>query len=240
MSTRPRGWRAAAVAVALAVSIAGCTSGGSSAQRSPSPAPTPTPSATTPVAQQLQQLAGRGTHARFRATYVVRSQHPKAHATWLVWRSANSLRVDVVTKRATATLIRTPKATYSCRKAKHRRTCFRVAKAGKPIPPLFRLLAHTLFSSDVATLAGALNGYDVVVVTPATVGLSGSVGLCFRVTPTTKKATLHKAVYCLDDKGVITAVRYPNGNLVRRTHLVMKAPRAKAFVPYSKPTPLPS
>src|SRR3954447_16861040 len=142
--------------------MTGCSSGGSTAQ-SPSPTRTvtPTPVATTPAAQLLQQLAGSGVDASFRATYVVRQQHPAGHATWQVWRTARSLRVDVVTKKVTATLIRTPHAAFSCRRSTHRRTCFRVAKGEKPIPAPFRLLAQTLFSADVATLAGAMTSYDV-------------------------------------------------------------------------------
>ena len=49
-----------------------------------------------------------------------------------------------------------------------------------------------------------------------------------------------KAVYCFNDAGILTAIRYPNGNLVRLQHVVVKAPQHTAFVPYSSPTPLPS
>lgn len=240
MSSRPRGWHAAVAVAGLAALLGGCTGGSDTPAPTPTTPPVTSTSASTPPAERLQQLAAAGARARFHATYAVRSVHPKGHATWEVWRSASSLRVDVETKQATATLIRTPKATYSCRRAKHRRTCFRVAKGDDPIPPLFRLGAETLFSSDVSRLAGPLKRYDVSIAVPANVGLSGSVGTCFRVVPKKKSSKLQRGVYCLDTHGVITAVRYPNGNLVRRTHLTLHAPRGKAFQPYSKPTPLPS
>jgi len=239
---RSRGISATALALAVTVglTVAGCS--GSSA-----PAAVPTTSPTTPAAstsaaptaaQQLQALAAAGQTAAFRATYTAQQQHPSSRATWQVWRTKQSLRVDVATKQSTATLIQTPRATYSCSRAHGRKTCFRVAKAGEPVPALFRLLAQRLFSTALVELADHIARYSVT----ASAAAGGNGGTCFAVKAPKSKATtqVETATYCYNSTGILTSARYPNGNTVRLTHLSMNAPAHDAFVPYAKPTPLPS
>ena len=216
-----------------------------SGSSSPSPAPSattpsPAPSATLTVAQHLQQLADLGTKAVFHATYSVRQQHPSSRATWQVWRTHSSLRVDVATKNVTATLIRTPRATYSCRRSGHRKTCFRVAKTNNPIPAPFRLLAERLFSDSLDRLASRPHSYTVSAPAAGSVHVATSGGTCFNVrVPKNKSADLTTATYCLNSGGIFTAVVYPSGNAVRVDHVTTKPPSSDAFRPYSSPTPLP-
>lgn len=231
-----------AVVAAALTSLSGCT--GSSA---PAPGPTsttaspnPSPSASLTAAQQLQQLAQAGTKAVFRASYVVRQQHPSSHATWRVWRTHRSLRVDVVTKNVTSTLIRSPRAAYSCRRSGQHRTCFRVAKGEDPIPAPFRLLAERLFSDSLARLATRPHSYSVTTPAAGSVPVRTGGGTCFRVkVAKSQSANLATATYCLSSAGVFTAVVYPSGNVVRVEHVTSKAPDSASFRPYSSPTPLP-
>lgn len=234
--------RTVAAATLCAATLAGCT--GSSAP-GPDTSPTatsssPSPSPTLTVAQQLEHLARLGTTAVFRGTYQVRQRHPSSRATWRVWRTHHSLRVDVVTKKVTATLIRTPKATYSCRKSGHHRTCFRVAKGNDSIPAPFRLLAEVLFSDSLTRLATRPHSYSVSAPAVGSVHVPTSGGTCFRVkVDKDRSSTLATGTYCLNATGVFTAVVYPSGNVVRVEHVTSKAPDSQSFRPYSSPTPLP-
>jgi hypothetical protein len=231
-----------ALALVGAAGLSGCT--GSSAP-APSPtvtSPTPSPSPSLTAAEQLQQLAGLGTKAVFRATYVVRQRRPATRAQWRVWRTRGSLRVDVVTKHSTATLISTRHATYSCSRARHHRACFRVATAGRPVPHAVRLLAVRLFSADLILLSAHPERYGIAAATAGSVTVPTHGGTCFHLTvpKQTSTSTIETGSYCFDSNGIPTAVEYPNGNVVRATHLVAEAPKRSVFVPYSSPTPLPS
>lgn len=174
-----------------------------------------------------------GTKAVYRANYRVRQKHPSSRATWRVWRTNHSLRVDVVTKHATATLIRGPHNTFACSRSGHRKRCFRVANS-KPIPAPLHLLAERLFSTNVTALA---KGSPRVNVTVAATG--PRLGTCFAVTPRHKNSTIAKGEYCFDESGVLTRVRYPNGNLVQVLNINDQAPDKQVFRPYASPTPLP-
>jgi len=223
--------RVSVLALAGTAALSACT--GSSAP-GPTPSQTttsPSPSPSLTAAQQLQQLAGLGAKAVFRATYGVRQKHPSSRATWRVWRSGNSLRVDVVTKQATATLIQTPHNNYACSRSGHSKRCFRVVKGGA-LPAPLRLLAGQLFSANIATLARGSS------VTVGTASSAGRFGTCFPVRPD-KKSTLEKATYCFSAAGVLTRVDYPNGNIVKALSIATSAPTGKVFRPYSSPTPIP-
>jgi hypothetical protein len=234
--------RTAAAAILCAATLAGCT-GSSAPEPGPtttSVSPSPSPTATLTAAEQLQQLAQQGTKAVFRGSYVVRQKHPSGHATWRVWRTHRSLRVDVVTKGVTATLIRTPHATYSCRRSGHQRTCFRVAKGDSPVPAPFRLSAEQLFSDSLARLATRPHSYTVRASAPGSVPVRTNGGTCFRVKVAKNKSkNLATGTYCLSSAGIFTAVVYPSGNIVRIEHVTAKAPSSDSFRPYSSPTPLP-
>jgi hypothetical protein len=236
--------RAAVVGVVAATLAAACDSGGG----------TPAPQATTPSASTsttasptpadaMKRLTALAVRANYRATYSVRQQHPSGTATWRVWRTPSTLRVDVTARNVTATLIVTPKASFSCRSARHRRTCFRVAGAGKPVPTPFQLLAQRLFSTDLARLAAQTASYDVTTPTPTPTpsGAAATAGSCFHVSPVAAaEAGVEEAIYCFSETGVLTAVYYPSGNAVRLVQVVEQAPPPSAFVPYSSPTPLPA
>jgi len=234
--------RTTAVAFLCAATVAGCT-GSSAPQPRPTTttsSPSPSPTAALTAAQQLQQLARQGTKAVFHASYVVRQKHPSGHAAWRVWRTRRSLRVDVVTKSVTATLIRTPRAAYSCRRSGHHRTCFRVAKGNKPVPAPFRLSAEQLFSDSLTRLATRPHSYSVRTPAAGSVTVRTGGGTCFRVKVAKNRSTnLATGIYCLSAAGIFTAVVYPSGNVVRVEHVTTRAPDSHAFRPYSSPTPLP-
>ena len=230
----------ATAALAVAVTASGC-SGSSSSGAPPSATPTATSASPTPVPpdQQLQQLAILGSKAAFHATYVVRQMHPASGATWEVWRTTSSLRVDIVTKHDTATLISTPHATYSCSRGNHHRACFRVAKAGEPIPVALRLLAVRLFTSDLVGIAQHPERYGIAAATPGSVTGPTNGGTCFHLTVPKQTGGMETGSYCFDANGILTVAAYPNGNVVRLAHLSAHAPLTSVFTPYSSPTPLP-
>lgn len=230
----------AAATIGLTVGLAAC-SGSSSPSNPPSTAPGPSSSSPSPSdpSEQLQQLAELGNTASFHATYVVRESHPSSRAEWQVWRTPDSLRVDVVTKISTATLISTPHATFSCNRAPHHRACFRVASAGKPTPAALHLLAVRLFTSDLVGLAQHPEQYGIAAAPAGSITVPTHGGTCFHLTVPKETGGIDTGSYCFDANGVLTVVAYPNGNVVRLTALAMRAPRSSVFVPYSSPTPLP-
>ena len=229
------------VATTSVIALAGCTGSSAPTTSTPSTAPAPTSASPSPAspAQQLQHLAALGAMAAFHATYAVRQSHPSSRATWQVWRTRSSLRVDVVTKRRTATVISTAHATFSCSRGNHHRACFRVAKAGAAIPVALRLLAVRLFTSDVTGIAAHPERYGIAAATPGSVPGSTHGGTCFHLTVPKETAGVETGSYCFNPAGVLTVVAYPNGNIVRLTHLAAQAPQKSVFVPYSSPTPLP-
>lgn len=230
----------AAAALAVAAIASGC-SGSSSSGAPPTTTPVPTSASPTPVppAQQLQQLAALGSKAAFHATYLVRQSHPSSRATWQVWRTTSSLRVDIVTKHNTATLISTPRATYSCSRGNHHRACFRVARAGEPIPVALRLLAVRLFTSDLVGIAQHPERYGIAAATPGSVTGPTNGGTCFHLTVPKETGGVETGSYCFNANGILTVVAYPNGNVVRLTNLSAHTPQTSVFTPYSSPTPLP-
>jgi len=226
------------VAALALVAIGGCQGGGSS----PAPTPPPTTASATPsipAATSLARLASAGAALTYRASYTARERHPRSTATWNVWRAPHALRVDVVTGRASATLIVTPAASYACHAAGHRRTCFRVARNGRPIPAAFRLLAQDLFSSDLLALSQHADAYDVTSQPVSMGGGALQASACFAVrggsggTPVVTQAT-----YCFSSDGVLTTVRYPSGNSVELASVTLQQPPAASFRPYAHPTPI--
>jgi hypothetical protein len=195
----------------------------------------------TPPGAVLQQLAGGAVRASYHATYRVRARHPKSSATWGVWRTPTAVRLDVLTRKQRTTLIVTKRASFACRSAQHRRTCFRVARGNKPIPREFRLEAIRLFSTDIAALRAHPDDYVVRAAGPRPAAGRRPAATCFAVRPTAaaKNAGADRATYCLSSGGIVTAVDYPSGSTVRLQSVQRHAPARTAFVPYSSPTPLP-
>ena len=227
------------MAVAAALLLAGCDSGSS-----PAPTRTPTtPGATTASAaapspaEDLARLARLGVSVSYRARYVATQRHPRSRAGWQVWRSRTSLRVDVETRHSKATLIVTPRAAYACRAAAHERTCFRVAKGGKPIPAPFQLLAERLFDSDLGRLAAHADSYRVR--SAARVGAASASCFGVRARGDAPRPRVSRGTYCFSDRGLLSAVVYPSGNKVLLQHASTKAPDRGTFKPYAHPTPLP-
>jgi len=225
------------VAALTLVALGGCQGGGSGPATTPPPTTPATPSVAP--ATSLARLASAGSALNYRASYTAREQHPRTVATWNVWRAPHALRVDVVTGRARATLISTPAASYACHQAGRRRTCFRVARNGHPIPAAFRLLAQDLFSSDLLALSQHADSYDVTSEPVSMGGGALQASACFGVrggsggTPVVTRAT-----YCFSSDGVLTTVRYPSGNSVELASVTLQQPPATAFRPYAHPTPL--
>jgi hypothetical protein len=230
-----------AALAALALAAGGCTG-------SPKPAPTVTPSTpappgTTPSnpASALQALASAAGHATYQATYTATERHPRSTASWIVWRTPQSLRVDVQTKRTRATLIVSPHGSYSCRAAGKRKTCFRVAKPGKPVPAIFRLLAEQLFSTAVDTLRSRITDYAVTAGAVNDGGPGAPASACFAVRPLSAapRQGVARGTYCFATTGILTSVQYPSGNVVRLVHVRMTRPPTSVFRPYASPTPIP-
>jgi hypothetical protein len=222
---------AAATAV-MALCVA-CTSSGSGR-----PGPQQSPSA---AAAQLAALAGRGATATYTGIYSFHQVSPDSTAAVDVWHAPPNLRVDVVSGGATASLIRTAAATYSCASKKHKVSCFTIAKRGEKAPAPFDVGPASLFSGDLVTLSASGITY---VVTPAPpVPASGKVpaATCFAIKAglLTPQPAVQPGTYCFADTGVLTSVTYPSGNTARLTLVLPTAP-PKRFKPYAKPVPLPS
>lgn len=217
--------------------LSGCSASRPPALRTPSG----TQTATGPASEQLQRIAGVAAGVAYTATYRAHQSSPVSTQTWRVWRTTTSIRVDVTTPHAVTTMIVSPRGAYSCRVANHQRTCFRVAKAGQPIPAPFNLAPHAVFSTDVTQLARNAAAYDV----QATRSREGTTGIpaatCFAVRPTASAPTptVNEGTYCLSGNGLITAVMYPSGNTLALTSVTVGPPDPSRFVPYATPTPLP-
>ncbi|MDQ1697523.1 MAG: hypothetical protein QOJ03_2876 [Frankiaceae bacterium] len=227
----------------LLLPLTGCTGGSST----PTPTPTlttlsPTTSPTLSDAEMLQQVATAAAGSSYAATYVASQRHPAKSATWRVWRTPVAVRVDVIVNNAKTTLIVTPRASYSCRAAQHRRTCFRVAKGNQPIPPQLRLSAEQLFADDIDSLATHPSDYRVRYLRPFDPPSPGEKpGTCFDVAPTSRASAprVEKGTYCFRGDGLLTSITYPSGSVVHLRSAKVAPPPASSFVPYSSPTPLP-
>ena len=232
--------RNASVTLALASVLAACSSGGSSPAQHVTPTITPTSAATTPVGEQLQTLARAGLRVSYHASYVARQDKTPHRADWQVAHTPNALRIDVVTRDQTATLIVGPKGAFSCARAGHRRACFRVAKPGKPVPAPFDHAPQALFTSDLHSLAEHAGDYGISPVT-ASAGGGRTGDSCFRIraTSTAPNPRVPTGVYCFAPTGVLTAIHFPTGSTVRLTNVRMSRPPSSVFHPYSSPTPLP-
>jgi hypothetical protein len=233
--------RAAAVGVAALAALTACTGSSGTPAASPPSTASPTTSATTGAAQDLQRLAGLAAGLTYAATYRAHLRSPASTATWRVWRGRTSLRVDVVARRVIATLIVTAHGSYSCRKAKRARTCFRVAKAGAPIPAPFDYAPHTLFSTTVDQLARNAGAYVVTAARARPADGQVPASTCFAVRPvaSTPKPQALAATYCFSMRGLLTAVTYPSHDTVRLVDAALRTPPTSRFVPYASPTPIP-
>lgn len=232
--------------VLLALPVAGC-SGNDKASPEPSatttsasPTATATPSAVALPAEALALLAKRASEASYTARFTLDRKTSKTPpARFTVYRTGKSLRVDVISNGATATLITTPKGSYSCRAARGEKTCFLIAGAGEPIPKLFDAGLQQVFTGYLQRLAQHASDYSVTDAgtTPAHDRLPGA--RCFDVaaTSTTPKPAVADGRYCLASTGIVSSVTYPTGTL--RLTAVTAPPTARILAPYANPTPLP-
>jgi hypothetical protein len=233
-------------AVLLTAPLAGCSG---SDKASPPPAttsasqtapPSESPSPTAMPADALAALARRASEASYTARYTLdRTTTKTPPARFTVYRTGRSLRVDVISGSATATLITTPKGSYSCRAARGEKTCFLIAGAGKPIPKLFDAGLQQVFTGYLQRLAQHAGDYSVTDAgtTAATTRLPAA--RCFDVTATstTPKPTVANGRYCLAATGIVTSVTYPTGTL--RLTAITAPPTPRILAPYANPTPLP-
>jgi hypothetical protein len=223
---------AAAALTALLALCAACASSGS---RPPAPRPS------SAAAAALTDLAGRGSGATYTGLYEFHQRSPNTIAKVEVWHSPPNLRVDVIRDGATATFIRTAKATYSCAKKKHKVSCFTVAGAGKPAPAPFDVGPATLFSDDLVALSASGISYVVTEAPPVPARGGIPAATCFGVKAggLTPVPVVQPGTYCFADTGVLTSVTYPSGNTARLLRVRTVAP-AVNFKPYVRPSPLPS
>jgi hypothetical protein len=220
------------MAGAVLALCAACSSGGSTS---------PSPTASSAAAAALTDLASRGAGATYTGFYAFHQVRPNSTAKVVVWHSPPNLRVDVISGGATATFIRTAKATISCAKKQRKVSCFTVAGAGKPAPAPFDVGPATLFSDDLLALSAS--GISYVVTQAPSVPAGGGVpsATCFGVKAggLTPVPIVQPGTYCFADAGLLTSVTYPNGNTARLVSVRSAAP-AVNFRPYVHPSPLPS
>ncbi len=191
-------------------------------------------------AAALAALAGRAAQASYTARYTLDRKTAKTPpARFTVYRTGRSLRVDVISNGATATLITTPKGSYSCRAAGGQKTCFLIAGAGKPIPRLFDAGLQQVFTGYLQRLAQHAADYSVTDAgtTAATSRLPAA--RCFDVsaTTTTPKPAVADGRYCLASTGIVTSVTYPTGTV--RLTAITAPPTSRILAPYASATPLP-
>jgi hypothetical protein len=225
--------RPAAVGVATVLALcAACTSSSSSG---------PKTDGSSAAAAQLTALASRGAQATYSGIYEFHQVTPNSTAKVAVWHASPNLRVDVISGGATASFIRTAKATYSCAKKKHKQSCFKVAGPGQAAPAPFDVGPATLFSDDLVSLSASGLSYVVTSATPVPAGGGVPAATCFHVKSgvLTPAPAVQPGTYCFADTGVLTSVTYPNGNTARLTRVRSTAPSSN-FRPYAKPSSLPS
>jgi hypothetical protein len=176
----------------------------------------------------------------YRATYRATQKRAPHRATWIVARVRGALRIDVTTGHQTATLVVNGRGSFSCAAAGRRRTCFRVARAGKPIPAPFNHAPQLLFSTDLSDLAARAGDYAITTTDVTTAG--GRPGdACFRIRAlaSAPKPQAPTGSYCFTSKGVLDAVLFPTGSALRLVSFTSRSPKPAFFRPYSSPTPLP-
>jgi hypothetical protein len=225
---------------AAALLAGGCSGGSTTPHASPTPSTT-SGSSLSAIAEQLRALATAGSSATYTAFYRIHQVRPASTGTVRVWRGQPSVRVDIVVGRNTASLIVTPKASFSCTAERRRRVCFRVAGPGRAIPPPFNLAPQTLFAADVRQLASDIRDYTVTAGSLLSAHGSVPAATCFVVAPTAAatKPQVSRGTYCFATSGVLTAVTYPSGNTLELTALRLGQPPAYRFRPYAHATPLP-
>jgi hypothetical protein len=226
--------------VVLAIAVAaGCSSPTPTPVRSPTPTVSSSAGLST-SALALQQLAQASARASYLASYVFHRRAPATSVIVRVWHSPSSLRVDVVAAGQTATLIITPAGSYSCGVSRHRRLCFRVARAGRPVPVPFSVSPATLFSTDLRQLADDTAHYLVGPAAPTVAQGPVPAATCFAVTagPAASSPRVPAGTYCFAP-AALTSVTYPSGNTVQLTAWRSVTPPASVFRPYATPTPLP-
>jgi hypothetical protein len=225
-------------AVVLGGSLAAtaCTSSGSTQP----PTQTPTPSPSIDAADQLQALALTGTERAYTAVYLLRSTR-QGTASVSIRRRPYAYRLDVRRGSNVSILIQNVHGTYSCHQnVGHRPTCLTVAKAGRPVPPLFDA-GQKLWSDYLTELSRNTGRYDV---TPAgTTPASGSVpaGTCFAVKAVASPApstAVAAGTYCLSDSGIPVKATFPSGTFTMY-RLIRQAPTLKYLFPVARPTPIP-
>lgn len=218
--------------VAALMACAACTSGGSGGPRNDH---------ASAAATKLAELAGRGAAATYTAAYTFHQESPNSTVVVDVWHAPPNLRVDVAGGGATASFIRTPRATYSCAMKKHKSSCFTVAGPGQPAPAPFDVGPATLFSDDLVTLSASGISYLVTPATPVPANGDLPAATCFAIKAglLTPQPAVQPGTYCFADTGVLTSVTYPSGNTARAIQVLPVASAAK-FKPYAKPAPLPS
>lgn len=230
-----------AVATVLAAGCTGSSTPGPTASATTTSAsPSAHASPTLTAAAQLQGVARAATRAVFHATYRVHREKPGSAATLRVDHNKRSVRVDITTGSATATLIAAPRATFACSRSHGRRACFRVAKKGERIPTPFNLAPASIFTREVARLAAHPNRYDIRLAGDRrSHGPHVPASSCFRVRAKTgPKPERRPITYCFSAEGVLTFAQYASGNVIRLTSVRQRVP-TDAFRPYSSPTPIP-
>ena len=232
----PRSLVVPVVVLGGSLAVSACTSGGSTPQATP----TLTPSPSIDVAAQLQGLALIGTERAYTAVYILRSTR-QGSASVSIRRRPYAYRLDVRRGKNVSILIQNVHGTYSCHQnIGHRPTCLTVAKAGKPVPPLFDA-GQKLWSDYLTELARNVGRYDV---TPAgTTPARGSrpAGTCFAVKVAANPApsgAVANGTYCLSDTGIPVKATFPSGTFTMQ-RLIRESPTLKYLFPVAKPTPIP-
>jgi hypothetical protein len=221
---------------------AGCSGGSSDGRPGATATTTASPTPQQAPSDALAQLARLAGTANYSATYLFRQKTAPTTASVRVWRGSSSIRVDIVARGATATLITTAAASFACSIQRRHKVCLRVAKAGKPVPAPFNLAPVTVFSRDLKQLA--THAADYTVSPPVQEAAQGGVpaATCFDVKPEagTPAPRVAAGTYCFTADGVISRLEYAaTQNSAQLVTLHTSAPAASVYRPYSSPTPLP-
>lgn len=194
------------------------------------------------VASEMTALATAAANAEYTAIYVFHQQNPSQTANVKVWHAPAQLRVDVSSPATTATLIVTSKATYSCSVKQKRKTCFKVAGPGQTPPAPFNVGPATLFTGDLDNLASHGTSYTVLAAGTDTSQTAVTGASCFAISPGLLSPTpqASKGTYCFAQSGLLTSVTFATGNTARVSSVVAGPPTPTVFLPYAKPSSLPS
>ena len=211
---------------------------------------------------RLAVLAGATANAAYDAQYRFTQLPSNTAGRIRIRQSPPQYRIDIIRKEG-ASFFALRTGVVSCSSKGTKKTCYRVAGPGQPVPELFDPGVQRLFRDAVEDLAANPNDYLVTPVDPSPTPTtsasatapatpsatpSGSLPIpaaeCFRVERTVStpdpgdESGFENGTYCFAEQGVATSITVNSGTLTLVK--LLGPPTANAFKPPAKVQKLPA